>query len=176
MRRFGFESQRHPKFLWIGVMEKFCGSCQTVKNVSEFNKNRVKSDGLSTKCKSCNRAYLKDHYLKNKVYYAEKRENTKTKYRKIFYDYLIDKSCIDCGMSDIRVLEFDHREDKSFNISSKMAYMPLVSLMAEIEKCDIVCANCHRIRTGYQLNWYKKDLLSTSKGSSEVIANHLLQS
>lgn len=33
--------------------------------------------------------------------------------------------------------------------------MPLENLMAEIEKCDILCANCHRIKTAKQLGWYK---------------------
>lgn len=58
---------------------------------------------------------------------------------------------MDCGLHPeyLAVLEFDHRpnEVKSFNISSRMYSGKIEDLIAEIEKCDIVCANCHRIRT-----------------------------
>lgn len=137
---------------------KFCTSCKTEKAFEEFNKNRAKPDGLSAKCKDCNKEYLKEHYQKNKEYYSDKRERNRDVYRKEFYEFLLTKSCQSCGVSDIRVLEFDHRSDKSFNISSKMANMPLKALMLEIEKCDILCANCHRIKTSKQLGWFK-DLL-----------------
>ena len=134
---------------------KLCKTCGEVKAKSLFNKNSAKPDGLSAKCKDCNKSYLRDHYQKNKKYYSDKRIRTKNRYREDFYDYLLGKSCLDCGNSDIRVLEFDHREDKLFNISQKKSIMPIENLMNEINKCDILCANCHRIRTSKQLGWYK---------------------
>jgi hypothetical protein len=51
------------------------------------------------------------------------------------------------------VLEFDHLEgeDKSFNIGQALSYRNWQSILDEIEKCDVVCANCHRRRTARRL-------------------------
>ena len=57
--------------------------------------------------------------------------------------------CVDCGYSEHAVaLDFDHRpgEIKLFSIGIKWEGA-LVPLLAEIAKCDIRCANCHRVRT-----------------------------
>ena len=43
-------------------------------------------------------------------------------------------------------MDFDHLRDKKFNISNSMG-MPEAALLAEIAKCEVVCSNCHRIRT-----------------------------
>lgn len=137
---------------------KKCNTCNTIKPIECFNRNKAKPDGLANKCKDCNREYLKNHYKSNKEYYSEKRERNRAEYKKKFYEFLKTKSCQVCGNSDIRVLEFDHVRDKKFNISAKMANMPLENLMSEISKCEILCANCHRIKTSNQLGWYK-DLL-----------------
>lgn len=59
------------------------------------------------------------------------------------------RPCSDCGHRfPYFVMEFDHRpdEEKSFNISSGLTKSQ-ATLEAEIEKCDLVCANCHRVRT-----------------------------
>ena len=137
---------------------KICNTCQTEKPLDEFNKNVKRKDGLSGKCKSCNKEYLKEHYKSNAKRYAKKREQYRDKQRKIFYEYMSTKRCMSCGISDIRVLEFDHRSDKKFNISDKVGSMNFEKLVEEIEKCDILCANCHRIKTSKQLGWYKDSL------------------
>ena len=54
---------------------------------------------------------------------------------------------MDCGESDPLVLEFDHLRDKSFAISRGWADRGWESILREIEKCEVVCANCHRRRT-----------------------------
>lgn len=57
------------------------------------------------------------------------------------------KSCVDCGRSyPPYVMDFDHREDKKFNIASWRSHS-LQEILQEIAKCDVVCANCHRERT-----------------------------
>ena len=65
-------------------------------------------------------------------------------------NYLGENPCVDCGCADIRVLEFDHREpkNKKFNISKRVCGgVALDTLATEVAKCDVRCANCHRIRT-----------------------------
>ncbi len=65
--------------------------------------------------------------------------------------YFSTHPCCDCGETDPLVLEFDHLRDKRFNIGSALPYRNWESILAEIEKCEVVCANCHRRRTGRRL-------------------------
>ena len=64
--------------------------------------------------------------------------------------YKMTSVCADCGNGDWRVLEFDHRNplNKSFTISHAICHggVGILKLVTEIEKCDVVCANCHKIR------------------------------
>lgn len=71
-------------------------------------------------------------------------------------EYLREHPCVDCGETDIVVLEFDHvRGEKRFCISEMMAYSyPWSSVLAEIEKCEVRCANCHRRRTAYEHGYF----------------------
>jgi hypothetical protein len=68
--------------------------------------------------------------------------------------YHKNKPCIDCGVQyPPCVLDFDHRpeEEKGFNIgthgSEKATAYHIEKIEKEIAKCDLVCANCHRVRT-----------------------------
>lgn len=59
-----------------------------------------------------------------------------------------DVPCADCGgVFPPCAMDFDHRDPdlKSFGIGPATTSLALI--LAEIEKCDVVCANCHRIRT-----------------------------
>jgi hypothetical protein len=60
--------------------------------------------------------------------------------------------CVDCGESNHIVLDFDHIRNKKYNIS-RMIHdgFSWAAIKKEIAKCEIVCANCHRIRTHNRL-------------------------
>lgn len=61
--------------------------------------------------------------------------------------FKIGKSCIRCGFNEHPcALDFHHREKstKVFGVS-QMGYCSEEKIMIEIEKCDLLCANCHRI-------------------------------
>jgi hypothetical protein len=60
-----------------------------------------------------------------------------------------EKPCVDCGKSyPSYVMDFDHvRGDKLFGIGGTCGHKTHAKLLAEIDKCDVVCANCHRERT-----------------------------
>ena len=48
------------------LISKECSCCNKIKLVSEFHKNKCKTDGLELKCKECRKKYLKTQYQKNK--------------------------------------------------------------------------------------------------------------
>ena len=57
--------------------------------------------------------------------------------------------CVDCGIKNPVVLDFDHvpeRGPKLFELH-KFSNHSFPDIAAEIQKCDVVCANCHRIRS-----------------------------
>ena len=62
--------------------------------------------------------------------------------------YLLEHSCVDCGETDITVLEFDHLRDKTKDVSALMKGTSSWSrIEAKILKCAVRCANCHRRET-----------------------------
>lgn len=66
--------------------------------------------------------------------------------------------CVECGNDDYRVIDFHHRnpEEKDFSISwiSRFGFSDknLIKMLNEVDKCDTLCANCHRI-----LHWTKNN-------------------
>lgn len=70
--------------------------------------------------------------------------------RRIMLDAIKNVPCLDCKqLYPPYVMDFDHRpgENKLFGIGAHIASYSDAKLLAEIAKCDIVCSNCHRIRT-----------------------------
>lgn len=66
-----------------------------------------------------------------------------------------DKPCMDCGKSYPHyVMDLDHREgEEKMGCVGTLCHkgVSLARLKAEIAKCDVVCANCHRLRTWQRL-------------------------
>jgi hypothetical protein len=86
-------------------------------------------------------------------------------------EYLADKSCSVCGIKDPRVLEFDHIDPttKSFGIARGMTNaLSWENILIEIKKCQVLCANCHKIKTAEEQGWYKNP--------EQVIKNNILGS
>ena len=93
----------------------------------------------------------KRYYLRNRKLYREK--NIRRRDGLInFVIALKQKPCMDCGVQyPPYVMDFDHR-DKRTKVAGINQMINLHSysedkILAEINKCDLVCANCHRIRT-----------------------------
>jgi hypothetical protein len=77
---------------------------------------------------------------------------------------LIKSSCIDCGENDPIVLEFDHLPgcEKKFEIGRAVASSTRSwkQIQQEIDKCEIVCANCHKRRTSKRANHKRYRMLA----------------
>ncbi len=113
------------------------------------------------RCLDCRRAVVRAHYSANPGYYkAKARQRQKrviAQARLWLMAYLATHPCVDCGVRDRRVLEFDHRDDavKRAPVATlaRSGY-PLRAVQVEVAKCDVRCANCHRIRTHRQQGWW----------------------
>lgn len=133
---------------------KTCDTCKIPKPDSEFNKNKAKKDGLNSICKECSRKRSRQYYKEKGELHKKNVVRRNKKNRKVLQDYILQhfksNSCKDCGNSDPRVLEFDHLPQfkKSKDISRLLAAsVSTNTLQKEMDKCEVVCANCHKIRT-----------------------------
>ena len=104
-------------------------------------------------CKSCQSIYRKEHYNNNKEKYKEKarirNEKIRKDLRKYVKEYKEKHPCVNCGITKpIIILDFDHvKGEKKGTIANMVGTAcSLETLKKEIEKCDVRCSNCHRIR------------------------------
>lgn len=127
---------------------KTCGKCKELKEFSFFRKSN-RNDGYQAWCTPCFRDYDKKRYAS----IDKKRKNTNTKIirdrqRKLLKEIKEKSGCLDCGNKDHRVLDFDHvRGNKFLELSLMVGSYSDKRILEEIEKCDIRCANCHRVIT-----------------------------
>ena len=150
------------------MSEKNCYTCQSFKSVDCFNKNKIRKDGLNSICKECSQSRSKKYYSENREKHLgviRKRTLESVKKNQIFIiSYLKTHPCVDCEEADILVLDFDHLGNKKHNISCMIAGgYSQKSLLKEISKCQVRCANCHRRKTAKDYGWYKYKL--TEDGS-----------
>jgi hypothetical protein len=123
--------KNHGKNGWCKALKnenmKWCPSCKKILPFAQFQTNAAQKDGLTSWCKAC---------LKNA------RDGMKE-----VLDEVKNQPCADCGgRFPAECMDFDHvNGNKEFNIGNHK--YNLSKLIDEIDKCDVVCANCHRIRT-----------------------------
>jgi hypothetical protein len=103
---------------------------------------------MSRKSSEAQRRALKKHYEANKDYYKTKARKRQRE-TEAFVSSLKDKPCADCGEKyPPWVMDFDHVSgNKLADIATLVKTGSRSRLLAEIEKCEVVCANCHRQRT-----------------------------
>jgi len=128
-----------------------CGRCGELKPIDQFAWRRRRRRQRDNMCAPCRSAYGREHYLANRQRYIDAearrkraRVERRTRWLIKFFD---SHPCVDCGEPDPIVLEFDHLRDKRFEVMKQFASRNWQEILDEIEKCDAVCANCHRRRT-----------------------------
>ena len=141
---------------------KTCSVCKQNKNVDQFKKSR---GYLVSPCKSCRatkqrlwgrknkaklKSYRKSWYSRNK---EQHKKNVRTRLESLKRKLLEIKGTLacPCGESHIACLDFHHRDPnkKEFNIHQGCRWgYSLGRIRKELEKCDVICSNCHR-----KLHW-----------------------
>lgn len=94
------------------------------------------------------RAAIRRHYYANKEKYLEKNRKRREKLKTFVRDLKEASPCKDCGEKyPYYVMDFDHLENKEGLIGRFANNLHEAALRKELEKCELVCANCHRVRT-----------------------------
>lgn len=105
------------------------------------------------------RAYYANNVRGRKDRTKAQREARKDKFRAALHEHLTSNPCVDCGESDIVVLEFDHLPgcEKLFDVGRAWD-RKWDDVVKEISKCEVVCCNCHRRRTTKRSNGWRMNL------------------
>lgn len=138
-----------------------CSSCGEHKAAGAFSFSDQSRNELNSYCRVCHAAYRHAHYLANKPDYirraiAQVRARRENNRREVLI-YLNTHPCVDCGTTNVLVLEFDHRDpdDKLAEVAKLMVNRRWPRVLAEIDKCDVRCVNCHRRKTAREFGWPK---------------------
>lgn len=121
---------------------RVCTVCEQVLPLTSFYRNRDSIGGHLRSCKAC-----------CAVKYGKGRADRARRDRQYFQQIKVERGCTDCGYNANPVaLDFDHLPGsvKKYRVCT-MAGMRRELIDAEIAKCEVVCANCHRIRTNDRL-------------------------
>ena len=130
-----------------------CCTCRQEKPVEDFYYQNRRLGQRQPYCKVCKAEYNRAWYAKNhEKQKADVQRNRKVRKAQLIALLAEAKSgpCQDCGRTfPPEAMDFDHvRGRKPRNVSALVyACVSDARLLAEIAKCDLVCANCHRIRT-----------------------------
>lgn len=109
--------------------------------------NPTASSTLMTKDPKKRAAQNRRYYAANRAAQYQRVNRRKAELR-IFVREAKERPCADCKVQyPYYVMQFDHRGDKKFNLSWAYRMAGFNQIKAEIEKCDVVCANCHAERT-----------------------------
>ena len=122
-------------------MDKLCAICKV--NTSVKNSNGT------------NKAYCKEcRNLKARLNWSKRGKEVKSESNRKIDVVINDRKkapCADCGVIyPPYITDFDHvnHETKLMNISRmRSKHMAIGKIIEEMDKCDVVCANCHRERT-----------------------------
>lgn len=141
----------------MSIVTRTCHRCKVPQSLDQFYVEAEaraavrRGKKLKMPCRDCQREYQQQKR-------APRQEYVNT--------VKAESGCMDCGLHPeySQVLEFDHRpgEKKLFHISDRMTSGTMEAFIAEIAKCDIVCANYHRVRT------VVKDQFGQARGDTHV--------
>ncbi len=144
---------------------KKCSKCGLEKPLRKFYKRKSGSRAgeYYEKCSECYKSRGRNYYHQNRnrqLTLAKKRRKKYIEERKELLTKIKNKPCFDCAkIYPPWVMDFDHRDGKTkIGSVSSLTFRKLLNfakIKEEIEKCDLICANCHRDRTYKRLQKHK---------------------
>lgn len=132
---------------------KRCSRCRELKPLEAFNKLTRAKDGRQWNCRACNAAWHAENRAHHNALIAKRNVRVLEDNHRRLFEVKLERGCADCGERDPTVLEFDHLRDKKAVVSGLLRYTPSWNrMLEEIDKCEVVCANCHARRTARRAN------------------------
>ena len=129
------------------MTHKVCTKCKEERPLESFHKNKSAPDGLAYQCKACTYLRSSEWHQKNKTK-RNKNLSTRNKQRKREAVETFGNRCYDCGNTfPDCCFDFHHLDSDSKDMNpSAVLRLSKERIETELEKCVLLCANCHRIR------------------------------
>lgn len=127
-------------------MLKRCTVCQAEKHLKDFRKDKGNPDGYRYECKECSRSKQQSTYAQRySESYKARHKQSRAIHGERVREYKLEHPCTCCGEDEPAVLEFHHLDpnEKDFQISDGQ-FKKWEAVMTEINKCAVLCANCHK--------------------------------
>lgn len=128
---------------------RLCTKCKLTKPIESFSTRS--GNKLQSWCKQCFTDYDRHRYHNGDKERKDRNKKELYKRQRSMLDLIkLASGCVDCGYKEnAKALDFDHvRGKKEFNIGDiSQRSVSDERLMVEVAKCDVRCANCHRIKT-----------------------------
>ena len=125
-----------------------CVMCGQWKPQSEFHNSRT---GQFSYCRGCRRAYDRRYYHEGGKDARNARNKKRMRAARAWMTSLkAGVACADCGQTfPAYVMHWDHLPgfEKIESISVLVGRFPRTLVLEELKKCELVCANCHVLRT-----------------------------
>jgi hypothetical protein len=138
-----------------------CATCKEWLQDSDFNVKNHRTGQLQRLCKECIRPYKRRWYRKHHQEQVERTTKNRLGKKEVIRKMKGDTPCKDCGrVYHWFVMDFDHLvEGEKESTIAKMLQnnLAIERILTEISKCDLVCSNCHRIRTWNRLTPEKRE-------------------
>ena len=129
-------------------MTKKCSRCLEFKAEECFSFKNKRTGRRQSHCKDCHKVYRREHYEVNRDSIRSRIAERKKGLKAWFADYKSKLQCSHCGEKHVATLQFHHVDpsDKDREVS-RMVHegLSVDSVLEEIDKCIVLCANCHSI-------------------------------
>ena len=127
---------------------KTCSKCKIEKELTEFD---IKNGKSISRCKDCRRETVNNHYAKNIQQYLDRNKRTIERNKQLLLEAK-SRPCSECGGSFLpNLMDLHHRDpkEKEGEITKMANNTSTKKFKKELDKCDPLCANCHRMVTFY---------------------------
>lgn len=113
---------------------KVCSKCKSEKSLSEFYPQKSHKDGVMSMCKECFNKLCTDRWIRRKKHYIE----------------LLGGECEHCHIklndTNYAIFDFHHKDPNTKEYSwTKLRLFSDSRIRKELSKCQLLCANCHRL-------------------------------
>lgn len=126
---------------------KRCGQCGEEKPLEAFHRWR---EGHQPWCRACRRSYDARYHAQNRERRLAQKQLLQAEFKRWYLALKEGRPCSDCGgVFHPAAMQWHHLpgQPKTANVADLGRRHSRRRVIEEIARCELVCANCHAVRT-----------------------------